>query len=114
MRMQDDSIGGREELLARMREMAKENEDNMKGCTYRYTGASSQNSYDRGSREKERGSTFGFRLLLCLVIWGGFFWMHMEDAPVMGYDTQKVVEAVSTDVGLQELKDSVKIEPKQP
>lgn len=103
-------MGGREELLSRMREMAKQNENNMRGCVYRHPG-SSRASTEESYREEERGSTFGLRLLLCLVIWGGFFWMHMENAPIMGYQTEKVVEAVSTDVGLQELKNSVTIKP---
>lgn len=108
--MQDDSMGGREELLSRMREMAKQNENNMRGCVYSHPG-SSRMITEEPQRETERGSTFGLRLLLCLVIWGGFFWMHMENAPIMGYQTEKVVEAVSTDVGLQELKNSVTIKP---
>ncbi len=94
-------MGGRDELLSRMREMAKQNENNMKGL----------GEMGESQERQERGSTFGLRLLLCLVIWGGFFWMHMENAPIMGYQTEKVVEAVSTDVGLQELKNSVTIKP---
>ena len=103
-------MGGRDELLSRMREMAKQNENNMKGHLYRYSDTGLGEMGESQERQ-ERGSTFGLRLLLCLVIWGGFFWMHMENAPIMGYQTEKVVEAVSTDVGLQELKNSVTIKP---
>lgn len=108
--MQDDSMGGRDELLTRMREMARQNESSMRSCSYRHPGKGWGDG-DQPQERAERGSTFGLRLLLCLVIWGGFFWMHMENAPIMGYQTEKVVEAVSTDVGLQELKNSVTIKP---
>lgn len=110
--MQDDSIGAREELLANMREMAKQNENNLKYCTSRRPGyVPAEDRTEKSAEEEGIGGTFGLRLFLCLAIWGGFFWMHMENAPIMGYQTEKVVEAVSTDVGLQELTNSVTIEP---
>lgn len=110
--MQDDSIGAREELLAGMREMAKQNENNLRYCTSRHPGYSpAENMTEDDTEEGGLGSTFGIRLFLCLAIWGGFFWMHMENAPIMGLQTENVVEAVSTDVGLQELTKSVTIKP---
>lgn len=110
--MQDDSYNGRDEALMQMREMARRNEDNMRGHAYRAgTGQVQFSGHGEGRPADSRGGTFGLRLVLCLMIWGGFFWMHMENAPILGYQTEKVAEAVSTDVGLQDLTNSVKMKP---
>ena len=65
---------------------------------------------DTDAEEKKgAGSTFSLRLLLSIVILGGFLWMHMEKKTLFGYQPEKVAEAVSRNTDLQALPKSVRI-----
>ena len=110
--MRDDLIEGRLELLEEMRETVRQNEQNMRSCANIYDQHS--DSWDKEDEFPElsiKESTFSLRLLVSIVILGGFLWMHMEDTRFFGYQSQKVVEAISQDADLQTFTNSVKINP---
>ncbi|MEE0420856.1 MAG: hypothetical protein UDG86_12505 [Lachnospiraceae bacterium] len=114
--MQDDSLEGREMLLNEMRETIRQNEQDMRGCAHTY-GCRRGYGYEAAPREMDNGQaksgTFSLRLLVSLLILGGFLWMHMKGTPIFGYNSDKVVEALSQDVDLQELTNSVRIDPEE-
>jgi len=56
------------------------------------------------------GSTFLLRLLLSLLLFGGFLWMHTEKRAVFGCPPEQAVEAISRNTDLQALIKSVRIE----
>ena len=108
--MQDDSLNGRDNMLEELRESAKRNEQNLQGSVFYY-----RSTYPRHMEDTEevprKYSTFVLRLFLCVVVFGAFLWSHLDGQSVLGYNTEKVVEAISTDVDLQDIPNSVKINP---
>lgn len=66
--------------------------------------------YAGDAEKKCAGSTFSLRLLLSILIFGGFLWMHMEKRTVFGYQPETVVEAISRNTDLQALPKSVRME----
>lgn len=57
----------------------------------------------------EGGSTFLLRLLLSLLLFGGFLWIHTEKKEVFGCHPEQAVEAISRNTDLQALVKSVRI-----
>jgi|GEM_PF-1604650 len=108
--IQDDSLNGRDLMMEELREAARQNEQDMSGSVSYY-----KRSYPRYTEEKgevqRNYSTFVLRLLLCIVLFGAFLWSHLGGQSILGYNTEKVVETISTDVDLQEISNSVKINP---
>lgn len=76
------------------------------GCSFGHLEYESAEPEER----KRTNSTFSLRLLLSLVILGVFLWTHMEKKSVLGYQPEKVVEAVSQNTDLQALSKSVRME----
>lgn len=65
------------------------------------------------TEEAERGdggNTFFLRLLLSLLLFGGFLWIHTEKRAVFGCHPEQAVEAISRNTDLQALVKSVRIE----
>ena len=116
--MQDDSLEGRAMMTNHMREMIYRNEQDMKNCTNTY-GYRTRTPYqgtanmpkDNIYENNTSTGTFSLRLFLSLIILAGFVWFHMQDKAFLGYQSEQVVEAVSNSVNLQELAESVKINP---
>ncbi len=109
--MQDDSIEGRSELAEKLRETARQNEQDIMGCA-RNCGCRFGYIDEQEAVEDDRpvlSGTFGLRMLLSAAILGGFLWMHRENRPVFGYRTEKVVEALGRSTDLQDIRKSVRI-----
>ncbi len=66
---------------------------------------------ESGKKEEtlHSGSTFTLRLLLSLILFCSFFWLHKEQKTLFGYRTEKVAEILSQNTDLQALSKSVKM-----
>lgn len=101
-------------LLNQMREISQENEQSLRNSahTYGYRQAlRSVSQTDDYALEPPQTGTFSLRLTLSVLIFLGFLWTHTKGIPIWGYQSEQVVEAVSQNVDLRELADSVKIVP---
>lgn len=105
--MQDDSLEGRGAILADLRDTIRQNEQDMRGCEHTYgCRIGYQEQAEEGAEGVSRSGTFSLRLLVSLLILGGFIWMHMEGISIFGYQSETVVEAISYDVNLQDFMKS--------
>lgn len=112
--MQDDSLEGRVVMTNQMREMIYQNEQSLKQKrnTYGYRDEGNHNLTSSDGVEKiSKGGTFSLRLFFSLVILVAFVYVHTQNSGIFGHQTDEVVETISHSTNLQELTDSVKINP---
>lgn len=62
--------------------------------------------------KRDGRSTLLLRLLLSLLLFGSFLWMHRENKTVFGCHPEQAAEVISRNTDLQALVKSVKIEHK--
>lgn len=61
-------------------------------------GASRSRSYRPYDAEEEHGGTsFPFRLLLCVLLFFGYCFMEKEDRKIGGYDSAAILEVIESD-----------------
>lgn len=76
------------------------------GCRFGHL----ENGEPEETKQKKEGSTFFLRLLLSMLLFGGFLWMYMEKRAVFGYPTEQVAETIGRNTDLQAISKSVRIE----
>lgn len=79
------------------------------GCRFGHLESEEQEAAVR----KGAGGTFFLRLLLSILIFGGFFWMQTEKKTIFGYCPDQVAEAVCQNTDLQAISKSVRIDTEE-
>lgn len=97
----------REELFTRIKELKSQAKENQRVLDSR--------TFIKDEEEScfQPASSFAIRLAISVLFLAGFLYLKEENRTILGVGTEKVTEAISRNVDLQEALDSVKMEGKQ-
>ena len=94
-----------EELLASLRETARENRESLE-TRYGYEPGRTAEKEETEEQEGASGpgaGSFYFRTLLCFLLFLGLLFLKKENRSVFGFSQEKLQETISSGVLLQEM-----------
>lgn len=77
--------------------------------TYRKTTEKKKDFFEQTEELPEPGSSFFARLLAAMLLFALFLQFHLSGSTFLGHKSQEAVTAVSQNVDLQKVADSVRI-----